>query len=277
MSPEICYSFCRTVPDMVFFGITNGKDCYCTPYYDPVPIAYEDKSAKCDVPCEGDQTQICGGKKKSTVFEMHYCMDTAQDVQDTAAAADEVLVYFYDTAYFANSVAFSLLDTALNVQRVAGKGGDRATSDMGTQAKIASNDLRDLIPASGCVDNYKELLAVYKDTREIQSMDFTMAVNLQKADDAIAKMKTLTPATEACAKNIQAQTMLSFPLYWDFSETTSITAYQKSIDSMARSLEGYYPVSYALDRMDSPKMSTCTGKSVLKPAPMTLAECSQAW
>merc|ERR1719375_2686442 len=107
-------------------------------------------------------------------------------------------------------------------------------------------------------------------------MDFTMAVNLQKADESIAKMKALTPATEACAKNIQAQTMLSFPLYWDFSEASSSSAYQKSIDSMARSLEGYYPVSYALDRMDKPKMSTCVGKPVLKPAPMTLAECSQA-
>ena len=25
-----CFEFCRTVPDMLFFGINNGRDCYCT-------------------------------------------------------------------------------------------------------------------------------------------------------------------------------------------------------------------------------------------------------
>eukprot|EP00972_Heterocapsa_arctica_P071587 10576471-Heterocapsa_arctica.AAC.1 len=33
MSHEVCFSFCRTVPDMNFFGIHNGRDCYCEPYY----------------------------------------------------------------------------------------------------------------------------------------------------------------------------------------------------------------------------------------------------
>ena len=33
MTPSICFEFCRTVPDMLHFGLVNGRDCYCAPYY----------------------------------------------------------------------------------------------------------------------------------------------------------------------------------------------------------------------------------------------------
>merc|ERR1719265_347832 len=35
MSPRVCYTFCRTVPHMVYFGIWNG-DCYYEPYFKPM-------------------------------------------------------------------------------------------------------------------------------------------------------------------------------------------------------------------------------------------------
>merc|ERR550514_1946841 len=75
MAPEVCYQFCQTVPDMVFFGIANGRDCYCTPFFKPAPGG----SPKCDAPCEGDPTQMCGGKGFSSIFEMHLCADTANE------------------------------------------------------------------------------------------------------------------------------------------------------------------------------------------------------
>jgi len=31
MTQGRCFEFCRTVPDMLFFGINNGRDCYCAP------------------------------------------------------------------------------------------------------------------------------------------------------------------------------------------------------------------------------------------------------
>merc|ERR1719181_1578633 len=65
MTPTKCFEFCRTVPNMGFFGLTNGRSCYCTPYY----------------------TAMGGGKTKSSIFAMHMCGSTGEDLavrQDTA-------------------------------------------------------------------------------------------------------------------------------------------------------------------------------------------------
>merc|ERR1740117_2455677 len=35
MTEKVCFEFCRTVPDMLFFGVTNGREFYCAPYYKP--------------------------------------------------------------------------------------------------------------------------------------------------------------------------------------------------------------------------------------------------
>merc|ERR1719388_165920 len=55
MSPKKCYEFCRTVPDMVYFGIKGGRHCYCTPF----PHKAASGSEQCDLPCPGDPTQMC--------------------------------------------------------------------------------------------------------------------------------------------------------------------------------------------------------------------------
>merc|ERR1719230_457453 len=60
MTPRVCYLFCRTVPDAGFFGLVNGRQCYCTPYYK----ASESGSSICDSVCEGEPTSMCGGKEK---------------------------------------------------------------------------------------------------------------------------------------------------------------------------------------------------------------------
>jgi len=70
MTPTVCFEFCSTIPDMVFFGITAGRTCYCTPYFHPGP----GDAGKCDAVCEGDTTLMCGNTGgRSSVFEMHTC------------------------------------------------------------------------------------------------------------------------------------------------------------------------------------------------------------
>lgn len=72
MTPTVCFEFCSTLPRMVYFGITEGRKCYCTPYYKPGAGA----SGNCDAVCVGDQTQRCGSTAgKSSVFQMHLCND----------------------------------------------------------------------------------------------------------------------------------------------------------------------------------------------------------
>lgn len=74
MTREVCYGFCRSIPDMQFFGITNGRDCYCSPYFKQGA----GDSSDCDAPCDGDNSQTCGGKSKSDVFQLHTCGDLTQ-------------------------------------------------------------------------------------------------------------------------------------------------------------------------------------------------------
>lgn len=86
MTPEICFDFCRTVPDMGFFGIHNGRKCYCTPFFKRMAGS----GAACDAVCEGDSTQICGSKTKSSIFEMHMCSDTLGDLKKGVAKLGQI-------------------------------------------------------------------------------------------------------------------------------------------------------------------------------------------
>merc|ERR1719265_2304549 len=96
MTPTICFEFCRTLPDMVYFGISNGQQCYCAPYFQPKP----GDESKCNVPCPGDNTLMCGNKKgKSSIFEMHLCDDIAQDLETALTGAKDALDYFLETAH----------------------------------------------------------------------------------------------------------------------------------------------------------------------------------
>merc|ERR1719506_1170868 len=72
MTPRVCFNFCRHMEDMYFFGIKNGRECYCTPFYQPMP----DDTSECDISCEGDSRLSCGGLSKSSIFQMHTCADS---------------------------------------------------------------------------------------------------------------------------------------------------------------------------------------------------------
>jgi len=74
MTVEVCYDFCRNVSGAQFFGLENGRRCYCTPtFHSGGEVREEDV---CDVPCEGDATQMCGGNKgQQDMYEMHDCLN----------------------------------------------------------------------------------------------------------------------------------------------------------------------------------------------------------
>lgn len=68
MTPQVCFDFCRTVEGMQFFGLTEGRTCYCMHFYKQKP-----GDGVCDLPCEGDSAVTCGGKTKSSLYQMHEC------------------------------------------------------------------------------------------------------------------------------------------------------------------------------------------------------------
>lgn len=85
MTPRICFNFCRTVPDMLYFGLTAGKDCYCSPYYKQGP-----GDGVCDAGCAGDSSSTCGSTKgMSDVYEMHACSDTVKEAKKDVGVVRE--------------------------------------------------------------------------------------------------------------------------------------------------------------------------------------------
>jgi len=104
MTPKICFNFCRTVPDMLHFGLTNGGDCYCTPYFKQVP-----GDGVCDAGCSGDSTVTCGSTKgMSDVYEMHACGDTIAEAKKDVGTTLKIIADTQSEVDFAGKVLTGL-------------------------------------------------------------------------------------------------------------------------------------------------------------------------
>jgi len=82
MSPQICFDFCRQYENAKFFGL-QGQKCYCSRYFHPKSVGGQ---GVCDFHCEGAEKEMCGGKEKASLFEMHMCANSAEE----AAVAKEM-------------------------------------------------------------------------------------------------------------------------------------------------------------------------------------------
>lgn len=275
MTPIVCFEFCRTIPDMVFFGLIEGRECYCTPYYKP-PTKPQGTDDNCDIPCEGDPTVMCGGKKKSLVFEMHFCADTVGALKESAMVADEMMSYMYDTAFIGAELTANLLDSGKLLKEYAQLSGLPSVADMGRAAEAAGMQVIKTNVMAGCLDDYREMIATYKDAKSMRNLDFTISTNLQKADDARAKMKELSLTLEMCTTKLEDFLVQVYPLFHQFTELKGPDDLKKAHEEYAAAFEQYYPLLYVIDKGTAPKMSTCEGDVIGQPAVLTMPECAAA-
>jgi len=100
MTPGICFEFCRTVPDMLHFGLTRGRECYCTPYFMQGP-----GDGVCDAGCEGDSSITCGNTDgMADMYEMHACNDVLEDAEAAFNAAMDLYELGEDMVTYAGDV-----------------------------------------------------------------------------------------------------------------------------------------------------------------------------
>jgi len=149
MTPKLCFEFCRTVPNMGFFGIVNGRGCYCTPYYQ----AMESDDSQCDAVCEGDHTLACGGTSKSSVFAMHMCDSTKDDLLARKATAEEVKKVLEVQEKLASDLSKQMQGAADKLQKSFGKVGDSAATDLMQEAKVFAGKLIHKVEDSTVVSN----------------------------------------------------------------------------------------------------------------------------
>lgn len=282
MKPEVCFQFCRTVPSMGYFGITNGDGCYCTPYHKPM----ESGSSICNVPCTGDTTQMCGGAEKSTVWEMHWCNDAAADVKKTAGSAVSTILFFEREAWELEMWAGLLDETGTELQKIAGLGGDVASERWAQMAKERAGELKHLLWDGVCYKSFHELQDTYHSAEDTSSIDLGVPDNLDRADAEIADMKELSKTTYDCAVKAEQEVTATYPWHVEFMESELALDYGRSWwnNHIAEAEEvsmTFYPLQYGLNPSKDAafkdiSMSTCGGEPIGAPRILYWVECAAA-
>merc|ERR1719401_2203743 len=137
MTQKVCFEFCRTVPNMGFFGIVNGRGCYCTPYFTPMAS----DSSQCDAVCEGDNALMCGGKSKSSVFAMHMCASTEDDLGVSSNKASSLQADIMAKVKSATGLSSTMQSMAASLQKSFGAVGDSGASGLMQDAKVYAGTL----------------------------------------------------------------------------------------------------------------------------------------
>jgi hypothetical protein len=240
MTQEVCFEFCRTVPNMGFFGLVNGRGCYCTPYFKPMA----GDSSMCTSTCEGDPVRMCGGKSKSSIFAMHMCDSTKGDLSQWSSKANALKSEIDAKAKTGKALAKDMQDRAVALQKSFGAVGDSAATDMMQDAKIFAGSL--LHKAENADGVSSLLLTQTKAASTIQ--DFSDPKEVTKAERIMEDIEETIAAGEAAADGLDKVIALASP-------TMNVAGASKQ----------YYPVMYFVDKTFDKAPSTCDGSALDEP------------
>jgi hypothetical protein len=243
MTHEVCFEFCRTIPDMAFFGMTHGRECYCTPYYKQVA----GDSSLCDAVCEGDTMQMCGGMSKSSLFAMHECADTAQNLlagEASMAAAQEAL---HNITTQVVILAGEMQAKAETYQATLGAAGDPEATDLMQSAKVFAGTME--ASETEAAKLLPTMTAASIEAKATSGDDFTQFALATKAEKLIHEMAELTVQGEEAVESLQDLAQLASP------------------DVQISPIAGnqYYPLMYFVDKEYVDVPATCSGSEVKKP------------
>eukprot|EP00928_Gymnodinium_smaydae_P072414 TRINITY_DN5577_c1_g1_i2.p1 TRINITY_DN5577_c1_g1~~TRINITY_DN5577_c1_g1_i2.p1 ORF type:complete len:424 (+),score=112.90 TRINITY_DN5577_c1_g1_i2:63-1334(+) len=242
MTHEVCYSFCRTVPLMGFFGITNGRDCYCTPFFKQMA----GDSSDCDAVCDGDQTTMCGGKTKSSIFEMHSCNDAAAKVAEAKAVAEASEAGLSKLVGTVETAAKDMQASAVALQKTFGKVGDDAATSHMQDAKKFAGELEHAA-ADGA-----------KAQKSLAALPRAAGANVVLTEKIIADLLAASKKANASADELVA------------------LAEQAVAPAGKDAGKLYYPVMYFADKNFTDVPTTCGGTLAEKPLVGTFEDCASA-
>jgi len=194
MTPSVCFEFCRTVPNMNFFGLINGRDCYCEHYYQTTSA-----EGTCDLPCEGDSASICGGSDMSSLYQMHVCEG---GLAADAKALEESAMEVYD----AMSTDYDAVDEVASAMQASGEMlesfAEGCTSDYSQQAKVAAG------PLSRVSEGLAEVMGKLDeaDSKEMPPLDGELSFDDRKVVEE--HMETVTDLLDAGEQALSAATEL---------------------------------------------------------------------
>jgi len=243
MTQKVCFEFCRTVPEMSFFGIFMGRDCYCTPYYKRVA----DDSSDCDQLCEGDTTLFCGGKSKSSIFSMHMCSSTKKDLQKATIATNMLVGQLKNTLHLAKWCSEEMQKAAELNQKIFGKAGDPASSDLMQVAKVFAGEVAE---TAGSAQRIKDQL----DGLVKKSFELDESGKFEKSDVVTKAERLMEKMDEGEDEGIKHRTAVG-----------KVTKLAHPGEEELGSANQYYPVMYFVDKLYTETLTTCDGHLVNKP------------
>lgn len=195
MTHALCFEFCRTVPDMNFFGIRDGRDCYCAPYFKSMAAgagagagagAIGESSSWCDETCAGDPNLMCGGKKRSSIFEMHNCDHTEAQLGTAVDNVEDAMESLQGAADTLLAAADQIDGLANTLQTIWGEAGDPDASNLCQEAKVYAGELYHL------KDDAQELLDSTESRKQeantFKGKNFKTLENAKGAEKAIADL-----------------------------------------------------------------------------------------
>lgn len=248
MSHTVCFDFCRGVPDMLFFGMTAGRECYCIPFFQMMA----GDSSKCDAVCEGEPTTMCGGMAKSTIMEMHLCADTAEDLEAASEKAGDINSDLKEVGEELMKVSESLQDASAAGQKTFGSAGDPAASDLFQKGKVAAGDAEKTADAALDVS---KTLGELKEKVDGMEGPFTKMDVVKEAEETIKKIDVQVNEGEAALSAAQ-------------DALAAITT--KTEDDV---LKQYYPIMYFVDKEFADVPQSCSG-DLLKVAFGSAQDCA---
>jgi len=199
MTPKACFNFCRTVPGMLFFGLIYGRECYCTPFFIPTTAG---GNGVCDLPCEGDAASTCGGNGMSDMYEMHFCDDTAEKLDEQIEKARNATMKTEALGDHVAEAGDSMEDAANEMMTAAAEGGDMATNSMGQDAKGFTSEV---VHASNAADKAAAKLDEARSAaEELVGKDFAIPEYLEDAEKAIVKLKELRKVAKETREDARA-------------------------------------------------------------------------
>jgi len=251
MTHSVCFGLCRSIPDMMFFGIKNGNKCYCAPYYKP--IAGDD--SVCDSPCEGDSTTMCGSNSKSSIFSMHMCSNTKMELGESKEKMEEASKQLTKVTDEVSDTSKTMQTASAALQASFGKVGDVEASDLMQAAKVRAGELEKAAKeASKVSDEIKVLNEKHAKASKADLDEFNAATEAEALIDDMDKAST----------NAQAQV----------EDLSSLVDASNPEDLPKGASKEYYPTMYFVDKKFDKVPSTCGGKAIGEPLVGSLDDCS---
>lgn len=266
MTPSVCFEFCRGIPDMGFFGISNGRDCYCTSFYE----AMASDSSNCDSVCEGEVSMMCGGKTKNSIFSMHMCDSTEEDLKKATQQAEAVESSMEKVCGGIKTVADSVEGAALDMQKVFGSIGDPSASN---QMQVANEHAGEwLHKAEKCLDVAGSVTSLLKGSDSLKGKDMKDYKNVKAVEQQTANLEK---ASKEGADLFQKQVA-----EWKTAQPLKGSAVSQANQFLPAVLDQYYSLMYFVDKefADDEKFPvTCDGDLLGEPAlGLDAARCAAA-